>query len=163
MKAAILLIGFCFLLSQQLYSQTKPKEYRFDDVMQIAARLFFPSLDDDNDMRIKTTICDNGQCFVDSEKNIDSELKNFCFSTVENDLLKNRNNEEVKQVFQTYSNLCKEIAQMNWSSNKKTRLQRIQGAIWYAWANNKQFQAIIWKSYIREQATLPFVIKKSDE
>ncbi|MFY8000189.1 MAG: hypothetical protein ACOVSW_16460 [Candidatus Kapaibacteriota bacterium] len=159
MKVFLFIIVFCLATNHQLFSQTPKKEYAFEEVMQIAARLFFPSAED-TVRGIKTSICDNDKCFVDTERGIDAELKRFCFTTIENDLLKKQEGEEAKQVLAEYSAICKKIAKMNWSSNSTTRIQRMQGAIWYAWSNSSLFQSLVWKRYLQEQAKLPFSIKK---
>ncbi|MBD1209848.1 MAG: hypothetical protein H9535_15555 [Ignavibacteria bacterium] len=161
MRFSVLFIVLLLSSMNQLYCQAPAKQFTLDEVMQTAARLFYP-IGMDSAKGIKTSICANDKCFIDTENYVDTELKEFCFETIETQLLNKQTNEEAKRVFAEYNALCKSVQKMNWSSNQQTRLQRIQGAIWYAWGQNQTYRAVILKSYQAQQSKLSFVIIKSE-
>lgn len=130
--------------------EPKKKEFTFVQLKAIAVRNIFP-----NKMtrsgRPVVKICVAGEGHNDYPDR-DKHLEAFSFESVMNGLKKGKLDKKIKE----FMNI---VEKLKFSTDNDAAIKRSQGAFWWFFFNDKDFEKLLLDSYNNKKAYLPFVIK----
>ncbi len=125
----------------------------YSSIANLAVRFYYPIVITEND-KINTKICVGIHGLKDYGGKRDYIKEAFAFSVIFSQL--QENNEEL---YHEYIKTLKEVKDMYLSSDRDTKLKRIQGAVWALLLHNKLLRKAIYSEYNKKKSYLPFYIK----
>ena len=130
--------------------QSKKKVFTLAQLKAIAVRNIFPNtMTSSGKPGIK--ICAAGEGYKDfPDRNI--QLEAFSFESVMNGLKKS-------ELYERIESFRNNIVKLNFSTDNETAIMRTQGAIWWEFFHDKEFEKMLLESYNKKKDYLTFVIK----
>jgi hypothetical protein len=130
--------------------QPKKKVFTLTQLKAIAIRNIFPyKMTKSGNPAVKICVAGEGyKDFPDRNK----QLEAFSFESVMNGI-------EKTELYNRIQALSNDIGKLNFSTDNEAAIKRAQGAIWWSFFQDKEFEKILLDSYNKKKGYLPFVIK----
>ena len=130
--------------------QPKKKVFTLAKLKAIAVRNIFPYKMNKNG-KPALKICSAGEGFKDfPDRN--KQLEAFSFESVMNGI-------EKSDLYKRIEALRNNIGKLNFSTDNEAVIMRVQGAFWWFFFHDKEFEKILLDNYNKKKEYLPFVIK----